>query len=220
MYQVTEVVTYRLKLEQSLSNTLKGWTIVLSSKRDPLLLIYILLQLCASWSTGPDCVDGNRRLAADILQISRYEVPHPIQTCVLGVGEIFAYCHQKRAIQRFPLPKVHFHLYFSVLTCMKCSFSVIYTEDICQYSFLMAVTNLWQRFLKIYAIIQPPCMFVFFIFRTQMLLPVSVWSSWSQSRKCKVTHWVLPVLLCLLTIYGWPLWAEVAYYVSEKPLRW
>ncbi|TNM99309.1 hypothetical protein fugu_012342 [Takifugu bimaculatus] len=54
---------------------------------------------------GPDCVDGNRRLAADILQISRYEVPHPIQTCVLGVGEIFAYCHQKRALQRFPLPK-------------------------------------------------------------------------------------------------------------------
>lgn len=53
-----------------------------------------------------DCVDGNGCLAVGVVKISRYEVPHPIQSCVLGVREIFAYCPQKAALQLFSLPQV------------------------------------------------------------------------------------------------------------------
>lgn len=60
-----------------------------------------------------DCVDGSGRLAADVLHISRYEVAHPVQSCVLGVREIFAYCHQKAALQHFLLPQVYPWMFFS-----------------------------------------------------------------------------------------------------------
>lgn len=39
--------------------------------------------------------------------MSRYEVPHPLQSCALGISEIFAYCHKKKTVQRFQLPQVY-----------------------------------------------------------------------------------------------------------------
>lgn len=41
-------------------------------------------------------------------------MPHPIQSCVLGVKEIFAYCHQKAALQHFLLPQVYLKIFFSI----------------------------------------------------------------------------------------------------------
>lgn len=57
-------------------------------------------------TAGPECVDRNGQLCSGILQVRLYEVPYPIQACVLGVNRFFAYCHKKKLIQRFPLPQV------------------------------------------------------------------------------------------------------------------
>ncbi|XP_029304967.1 cilia- and flagella-associated protein 43 isoform X2 [Cottoperca gobio] len=54
---------------------------------------------------GPDCVDRHGCLSTHILKVSRYEVPHPLKSCVLGVSEVFAYCHKKNTLQRFQLPQ-------------------------------------------------------------------------------------------------------------------
>ncbi|XP_070772213.1 cilia- and flagella-associated protein 43 [Enoplosus armatus] len=54
---------------------------------------------------GPDCVDRHGCLSTHILKVSRYEVPHPLKSCVLGVSEIFAYCNKKKTLQRFQLPQ-------------------------------------------------------------------------------------------------------------------
>lgn len=63
--------------------------------------------MCLYWPAGSECVDRSGRLSSDTLQVSRYEVPHPLQSCVLGVSEIFAYCHKKKTLQRFQLPQVY-----------------------------------------------------------------------------------------------------------------
>ncbi|XP_035519235.1 cilia- and flagella-associated protein 43 [Morone saxatilis] len=55
--------------------------------------------------TGPDCVDRHGCLSTHILKVSRYKVPHPLKSCVLGVSEVFAYCHKKKTLQRFQLPQ-------------------------------------------------------------------------------------------------------------------
>ncbi|KAF3841998.1 hypothetical protein F7725_023949, partial [Dissostichus mawsoni] len=54
---------------------------------------------------GPDCVDRHGCLSAHILKVSRYEVPHPLDSCVLGVSEVFANCREKKTLQRFQLPQ-------------------------------------------------------------------------------------------------------------------
>ncbi|XP_040905777.1 cilia- and flagella-associated protein 43 [Toxotes jaculatrix] len=54
---------------------------------------------------GPDCVDRHGSLSTHILKVSRYEVPHPLKSCVLGVSEVFAYCHRRKSLQRFQLPQ-------------------------------------------------------------------------------------------------------------------
>lgn len=64
------------------------------------------------WGTSPDCVDRNGYLSPAILQACRYEVPYPIQSCVLGVSEIIAYCHKKKSLQKFQLPQVWGRLCF------------------------------------------------------------------------------------------------------------
>ncbi|XP_034407920.1 cilia- and flagella-associated protein 43 [Cyclopterus lumpus] len=56
--------------------------------------------------SGPDCVDRHGCLSTQILNVSRYEVPHPLQSCVLGVGEVFAYCQKRKTLQRFELPQI------------------------------------------------------------------------------------------------------------------
>ncbi|XP_034008505.1 cilia- and flagella-associated protein 43 isoform X1 [Trematomus bernacchii] len=54
---------------------------------------------------GPDCLDRHGCLSAHILKVSRYEVPHPLDSCVLGVSEVFANCREKKTLQRFQLPQ-------------------------------------------------------------------------------------------------------------------
>ncbi|XP_034537901.1 cilia- and flagella-associated protein 43 isoform X3 [Notolabrus celidotus] len=52
-----------------------------------------------------DCVDKHDCLSTSILKVSRYEVPHPLVSCVLGISEVFAYCHKRKTHQRFQLPQ-------------------------------------------------------------------------------------------------------------------
>ncbi|XP_023282389.1 cilia- and flagella-associated protein 43 [Seriola lalandi dorsalis] len=62
-----------------------------------------LLSLPAKDLTGPDCVDRHGCVSNHIIKVSRYEVPHPLKSCVLGVSEVFAYCHRRKTLQRFQL---------------------------------------------------------------------------------------------------------------------
>ncbi|XP_058508068.1 cilia- and flagella-associated protein 43 isoform X2 [Solea solea] len=64
-----------------------------------------LLSLSAKDLTGPDCADRHGCLSSHVLRVSRYEVPRPLQSCVLGVSEVFGYCHEKKSLQRFQLPE-------------------------------------------------------------------------------------------------------------------
>uniref|UniRef100_UPI0037E722FD cilia- and flagella-associated protein 43 n=1 Tax=Semicossyphus pulcher TaxID=241346 RepID=UPI0037E722FD len=52
-----------------------------------------------------DCIDKHGCLSTNTLKVSRYEVPHPLESCVLGVSEVFAYCHKRKTLQRFQLPQ-------------------------------------------------------------------------------------------------------------------
>ncbi|XP_008285025.1 WD repeat-containing protein 96 [Stegastes partitus] len=54
---------------------------------------------------GPDCVDRHGCLSAHFLKVFRYKVLHPLTSCVLGVSEVFAYCHRNKTLQRFQLPE-------------------------------------------------------------------------------------------------------------------
>uniref|UniRef100_A0A3P8WKK9 Cilia- and flagella-associated protein 43 n=1 Tax=Cynoglossus semilaevis TaxID=244447 RepID=A0A3P8WKK9_CYNSE len=56
--------------------------------------------------TGPNFVDRHGCLTSDSLEASVYEVPHPLQCCVLGVSEVFAYCHMRKSLQCFQLAQV------------------------------------------------------------------------------------------------------------------
>ncbi|XP_054455755.1 cilia- and flagella-associated protein 43 [Anoplopoma fimbria] len=55
--------------------------------------------------SGPDCVDRRGCLSTHILNLSRYQVPHTLESCVLGVSEVFAYCQKRKTLQRFELPQ-------------------------------------------------------------------------------------------------------------------
>ncbi|XP_037321813.2 cilia- and flagella-associated protein 43 isoform X1 [Pungitius pungitius] len=55
--------------------------------------------------SGPDCVDRHGCLSTLVLKASTYEVPDPLDSCVLGVSEVFAYCQKRRTLQRFELPQ-------------------------------------------------------------------------------------------------------------------
>lgn len=57
-------------------------------------------------AAGPGSIDRHGQLCSQILKVRLYEVPCPIQACVLGINRFFAYCHKKKLIQRFPLPQV------------------------------------------------------------------------------------------------------------------
>ncbi|XP_051815918.1 cilia- and flagella-associated protein 43 isoform X3 [Acanthochromis polyacanthus] len=58
---------------------------------------------------GPDCVDQHGCLSTRFLEVFRYKVHHPLTSCVLGVSEVFAYCHKNKTLQRFQLPEVTDH---------------------------------------------------------------------------------------------------------------
>ncbi|XP_071336498.1 cilia- and flagella-associated protein 43 isoform X2 [Trachinotus anak] len=64
-----------------------------------------LLSLPAKDLAGPDCVDQHGCLSTHILKVCGYEVPHPLKSCVLGISEVFAYCHRRKTLQRFQLPQ-------------------------------------------------------------------------------------------------------------------
>ncbi|XP_030012526.1 cilia- and flagella-associated protein 43 [Sphaeramia orbicularis] len=64
-----------------------------------------LLTLSVKDLSGPDCVDRHGCLSNHILKMTIFEVPHLLTSCVLGVNEVFAYCHKRRALQRFQLPQ-------------------------------------------------------------------------------------------------------------------
>nr|XP_040034407.1 cilia- and flagella-associated protein 43 isoform X2 [Gasterosteus aculeatus aculeatus] len=55
--------------------------------------------------SGPDCVDRHGCLSTLVLKASTYEVPDPLNSCVLGVSKVFAYCQKRRTLQRFELPQ-------------------------------------------------------------------------------------------------------------------
>ncbi|XP_060943830.1 cilia- and flagella-associated protein 43 [Limanda limanda] len=64
-----------------------------------------LLSLPAKDLIDPDCVDQHGCLSPHVLQVSSYEVPRPLESCVLGVSKIFAYCHRKKTLQQFQFPQ-------------------------------------------------------------------------------------------------------------------
>lgn len=92
-----------------------GWYDVLTGFKVGLIVssVSVRLFMCLFRTAEPDCVDRNGRLCSEILKVRLYEVPHPIQACVLGINRFFAYCHKKKLIQRFPLPQVFFFFAFS-----------------------------------------------------------------------------------------------------------
>ncbi|KAM9804149.1 LOW QUALITY PROTEIN: cilia- and flagella-associated protein 43 [Neosynchiropus ocellatus] len=49
--------------------------------------------------------DRHSRLSDEALNMLTYEVPHPINSCVLGVHSVFAYCHRRKTLQLFQLPQ-------------------------------------------------------------------------------------------------------------------
>ncbi|KAM6915939.1 cilia- and flagella-associated protein 43 [Xenentodon cancila] len=53
---------------------------------------------------GSDCIDRHGCLTAHVLKVLTCKVPHPLRSCVLGVSEVFGYCHKKKTLQRFKLP--------------------------------------------------------------------------------------------------------------------
>ncbi|KAM3862960.1 cilia- and flagella-associated protein 43-like [Diretmus argenteus] len=69
-----------------------------------------LLTLPVRDLTGPGCIELQGCLSNHILQKSIYEVPHGLQSSVLGVSEFFAYCLRRKALQRFQLPQDTDHL--------------------------------------------------------------------------------------------------------------
>ena len=63
--------------------------------------------LCScSQTAGPSCADAHGRLSANTFQASTYEAPRALQSCVLGVGEIFACCEELKTLQRFKVSQV------------------------------------------------------------------------------------------------------------------
>ncbi|KAJ3609888.1 hypothetical protein NHX12_021982 [Muraenolepis orangiensis] len=63
-----------------------------------------LLSLSLKELSGPRCVDAHGRLSDNTLHTCTYQAPHALQSCVLGLGEVLAYCQEDKALQRFRLP--------------------------------------------------------------------------------------------------------------------
>ncbi|XP_029962541.1 cilia- and flagella-associated protein 43 [Salarias fasciatus] len=65
----------------------------------------LLLLLSLPATNLKETVDRHGGLSSEVLKATRYKVPHPLKSCVLGAGEVFAYCQEKKALQRFQLPQ-------------------------------------------------------------------------------------------------------------------
>ncbi|XP_030603266.1 cilia- and flagella-associated protein 43 isoform X2 [Archocentrus centrarchus] len=72
-------------------------------KQDGSLLT--VLSLPAQNLEGPGSVDRPGCLSSHVLRVFRFRVPRPLKSCALGVGEVFAYCHRNKTLQRFVLPE-------------------------------------------------------------------------------------------------------------------
>ncbi|XP_017552052.1 cilia- and flagella-associated protein 43 isoform X1 [Pygocentrus nattereri] len=69
--------------------------------------ILLLLSMSVQQFEGPaSCVDRRGCLHKDVLHSWVYETPHSLSSCVLGTKNIFAYCQQKKVLQRFQLPQI------------------------------------------------------------------------------------------------------------------
>ncbi|CAG6016962.1 unnamed protein product [Menidia menidia] len=64
-----------------------------------------LLSLPVKNLTGPDSADRHGCLSAHVFKKLQYKVPLPLNSCVLGGSDMFAYCHRKNTLQRFHLPE-------------------------------------------------------------------------------------------------------------------
>lgn len=71
--------------------------------------------------------------------MSTYEVPHPLKSCVLGVSEVFAYCHKKKTLQQFKLPQVYCCLMCLILMILFSVFPIVYRNSGLLYVFLICV---------------------------------------------------------------------------------
>ncbi|KAL3971951.1 peroxiredoxin 1 [Sarotherodon galilaeus] len=72
-------------------------------KKDGSLLT--LLSLPTQNLGGPDSIDRHGCLSSHVLKVFTFTVPRPLKSCVLGLSEIFAYCHRSKTLQRFVLPE-------------------------------------------------------------------------------------------------------------------
>lgn len=83
-------------------------------------LVSLLFSNMSLKAAGPGCIDRHGQLCSEILKVRLYNVPCPIQACVLGINRFFAYCHKKKLIQRFPLPQVFSFITPSVFIHWQC----------------------------------------------------------------------------------------------------
>lgn len=86
---------------------------------------------------GLDCVDQHGCLSDHILKVSKFKVPHPVKSCVLGVSDVFAHCHRRKTLQRFQLPQVCFCLSILCLHPPEISLEQINAE----HKFIIFNTN-------------------------------------------------------------------------------
>ncbi|KAM9364970.1 cilia- and flagella-associated protein 43 [Pholidichthys leucotaenia] len=67
--------------------------------------LLMVISLPATNLADSDFIDCHGCLTSHILKVFKYQVSHPLTSCVLGVSEVFAYCHRTKALQRFHLPE-------------------------------------------------------------------------------------------------------------------
>ncbi|XP_061602161.1 cilia- and flagella-associated protein 43 [Cololabis saira] len=67
--------------------------------------LFKVLSLPTRNLAGSDCIERHGCLSAHFLKVFTYKVPHPLESCALGISEVFAYCHKKKNLQRFQLPE-------------------------------------------------------------------------------------------------------------------
>ncbi|KAM8852552.1 cilia- and flagella-associated protein 43 isoform 6-T6 [Synchiropus picturatus] len=57
--------------------------------------------------SAENLAERHGRLSDEGLNMLTYQVPHPVNSCVLGLHSVFAYCHRRKTLQLFQLPQDH-----------------------------------------------------------------------------------------------------------------
>ncbi|KAM8852550.1 cilia- and flagella-associated protein 43 isoform 4-T4 [Synchiropus picturatus] len=55
--------------------------------------------------SAENLAERHGRLSDEGLNMLTYQVPHPVNSCVLGLHSVFAYCHRRKTLQLFQLPQ-------------------------------------------------------------------------------------------------------------------